>query len=108
MRIGDVEFYIVGDGTMNMDGGGVYGLVPRVLWEQYDTPDDLNRIPQSLNCLLVVSQKKRILIDNGLGPKLIPKQEMNFGREGGSKLLVELDKLGFRPEDIDIVIDTHR
>ncbi len=107
MRIGDVEYYVVSDGTMNMDGGGVYGLVPRVLWEQYDTPDDLNRIPQALNCLLVVSQKKRILIDNGLGSKLTPKQEMNFGREGGSQLLSELNKLGFRPEDIDIVVDTH-
>ncbi len=107
MRIGDVEFYVVSDGVMNMDGGGVYGLVPRVLWEQYDTPDDLNRIPQALNCLLVVSQKKRILIDNGLGNKLTPKQEANFGREGGSQLLANLARLGVQPEDIDIVVDTH-
>ncbi len=107
MRIGNVELFIVSDGVMQSDGGAVYGLVPRVLWEQYETPDDLNRVPQALNCLLVVSDNKRILIDTGLGDKLGPKQEANFGREGGSQLLANLASLGFGPEDIDIVVDTH-
>jgi glyoxylase-like metal-dependent hydrolase (beta-lactamase superfamily II) len=107
MRIGNVEAVLVSDGMMNQDAGGVFGLVPRVLWEQIETPDALNRVPAALNCLLVVSQKKRILIDTGLGDKLTPKQENNFGREGGSTLLRNLARLGFQPEDVDIVIDTH-
>ncbi len=107
MRVGQVELYLVSDGMMHQDAGGVFGLVPRVLWEQVEEPDEFNRVPAALNCLLVVSQKKRILIDNGLGDKLTPKQEANYGREGGSTLLAHLARLGFQPEDIDIVIDTH-
>ncbi len=107
MQLGEVEFYVISDGMMNQDAGGVFGLVPRVLWEQVEEPDEFNRVPAALNCLLVVSQKKRILIDNGLGDKLTAKQESNFGREGGSQLLANLARLGFQPEDIDIVIDTH-
>ncbi len=107
MRIGDVEIHVVSDGLMNQDAGGVFGLVPRVLWEPVEEPDEFNRVPAALNCLLVVSQKKRILIDNGLGDKLTAKQEANFGREGGSQLLANLARLGYQPEDIDIVIDTH-
>ncbi len=107
MRVGNVEYYVVSDGLMQMDAGGVFGLVPRVLWERYVTPDDLNRIPEALNCLVVLSQGKKILIDNGLGDKLNAKQEANFGREGGSQLLANLAQLGLQPDDIDIVVDTH-
>ncbi len=107
MQIGDVQVYVVSDGMMNQDAGGVFGLVPRVLWEQVETPDSFNRVPAALNCLLIISKKKRILVDNGLGNKLTPKQESNFGRTGGSQLQANLARLGFQPTDIDIVVDTH-
>ena len=94
MLIGDVEIHIVSDGTMHMDAGGIYGLVPKVLWQQIEQPDELNRLPQALNCLLVRSRNKTILIDNGLGEKLTGKQERNFGRENGSQLLKNLAQLG--------------
>jgi glyoxylase-like metal-dependent hydrolase (beta-lactamase superfamily II) len=107
MQVGNVELYVVSDGMMQLDAGGVFGLVPRTLWEQVEEPDEFNRVPAALNCLLVVSDRKRILIDNGLGDKLTAKQEANFGREGGSALLENLARLGFGPQDIDIVIDSH-
>jgi glyoxylase-like metal-dependent hydrolase (beta-lactamase superfamily II) len=107
MQFGNTELFVVSDGMAMEDGGAVYGLVPRVLWEKVTPPDDRNRVPAPLNCLLVVSQGKKILIDTGLGDRLDAKSEANHGREGGSTLLVELDRLGIAPEDIDIVINTH-
>ncbi len=107
MQFGNTEFYVVSDGQVMSDGGGVYGLVPRVLWEQVTPPDDKNRVPTALNCLLIISQGKRILVDNGLGSKLDGRGEANFGRTGGSTLLAELKRLGVAPEEIDIVVDTH-
>lgn len=107
MQIGNTEIHVVSDGISYSDGGGVYGLVPRVLWEQVTPPDDKNRVRTTLNCLLVLSQGKKILVDNGLGSKLDEKAEGNVGRTGGSTLLAELGRLGVRPEDIDIVVDTH-
>ena len=107
MQIGSVEFFIVSDGVMHQDAGGVFGLVPRALWEKVNAPDEQNRVPAALNCLLLISQGKKILIDTGLGEKLNPRQEANFGREGGSQLLANLAQLGFAPDDIDLVINTH-
>ncbi len=107
MQFGNTEFNVVSDGQAMSDGGGVYGLVPRVLWEQVTPPDDKNRVPTALNCLLVVSQGRKILVDNGLGSKLDARGEANQGRTSGSTLLTELKQLGIAPQDIDIVIDTH-
>lgn len=107
MRIGDVQLFIVSDGVMRADAGAVFGLVPKALWEQVETADELNRVSSPLNCLLIVSGGKKILVDTGLGQKLSPKQERNFGRKGGSRLLDGLLRLGIRPGDIDLVINTH-
>ena len=107
MKFGNTEFFVVSDGVAKSDGGGVYGLVPKVLWEKVTPPDELNRVLSPLNCLLVVSQGKRILIDTGLGDKHDAKFESQHGRIGGSILVAELNKLGFAPSDIDIVINTH-
>ncbi len=107
MHIGSVEFFIVSDGVMHVDGGGAFGLVPRAVWERFEPPDDLNRVACPLNCLLLISEGKRILVDTGLGEKLTAKQEANYGREDGSLLLANLGHAGFQPEHIDLVINTH-
>lgn len=107
MHIGSVEVFIVSDGVMHVDGGGVFGLVPRAVWERVEPPDELNRVACPLNCLLLISEGKRILVDTGLGEKLTAKQEANYGREDGSLLLANLARAGFQPEHIDLVINTH-
>ncbi len=107
MQFGNVKLFVVSDGEAKSDGGAVFGLVPRVLWEQVVKPDDQHRVPTALNCLFIVSQGKKILVDTGLGTKLDAKTEADFGRSGGSRLLVELGRLGIAPEDMDIVINTH-
>ena len=107
MQFGNTEIYVVNDGNCMSDSGGVYGLVPKILWQQITPSDESNRVPTKLNCLLIDSQGKKILVDTGLGTKLGEKGEAQLGRTGGSTLLAELKRLGVAPEDIDIVINTH-
>ncbi len=102
------EYSIVSDGVYWTDGGGAFGLVPRVLWQERLPPDELNRIPLALNSLLVRSQGKTILVDTGYGRKLSEKayQIAGLDRPHGD-LLAALERLGVSPADVDIVINTH-
>lgn len=103
-----MEYYIVSDGIYWTDGGGAFGLVPRVVWEKRLAPDDYNRIPLALNSLLVRSDGKTILVDTGYGNKLSEKASRNAGLERtGGDLLASLARLGVLPEEVDIVINTH-
>jgi len=107
-RIGELEIAVLHDGTVWVDAGGPFGLVPRNLFERHITPTAENLIPMVLNCLLVRSQGKTILIDTGLGNKLSEDEAMQWGleREGGG-LIGNLASLGVAPDDVDIVINTH-
>jgi glyoxylase-like metal-dependent hydrolase (beta-lactamase superfamily II) len=108
VRLGEVELDIVSDGGFLVDGGGVFGLVPKVLWEKVAHADERNRLHTALHCLLIASEGKRILVDTGLGSKLSPKDQELHGLhrpEGG--LLDGLRRLGCAPDDIDIVVNTH-
>lgn len=108
MQFGDLCLQLVSDGVMWLDGGALFGLVPKVLWEQVAQPDELNRIPVALNCLLVESQGQRILVDTGLGDKLSDKQQRNWGlRRSDGGLIDGLHRLGLGAEEIDAVINTH-
>lgn len=107
MRLGNIELFVVSDGFVRMDGGGMFGVVPRVLWEKMLAPDEYNRVKTALNCLVIVTREKTILVDAGLGTKLTAKQEQNFARKGGSRLLTNMARIGFLPDDIDLVINTH-
>lgn len=104
----NVEYYILSDGVAWVDGGGAFGLVPRTVWERRLPPDAQNRIPFALNCLLIHSEGKTILVDTGYGNKLSEKARRNAGLERpDGDLLAALLRLGITAEDIDIVINTH-
>jgi glyoxylase-like metal-dependent hydrolase (beta-lactamase superfamily II) len=108
MNIGSAEIHLLSDGLMWLDGGGTFGLVPRVMWGKLLPPDEFNRVPLSLNCLLIRSEGKTILVDTGLGDHLTDKRREIYGlvREDGG-LPQELARLGVTPEGVDIVINTH-
>jgi glyoxylase-like metal-dependent hydrolase (beta-lactamase superfamily II) len=108
MKLGNVEYFVMSDGEWRLDGGAIFGVVPKVLWEEVVAPDELNRIPMALNCLLVIAQGKRILVDTGFGHKVPPKHasQLALQRPEGD-LLDALRRIGYGPEDIDIVINTH-
>lgn len=106
-RLGDLELLVVNDGVMRQDAGAVFGLVPRVMWERY-TPDldEKYRMPMGLNSLLVRGGDKTILIDTGTGMKGT-RAPGAISTEGSGKLVENLVREGVRPEDIDIVVNTH-
>jgi len=107
-KIGELSIHLISDGTVMMDSGGPWGLVPRALWSKYLTPDDQHRVPMVLTSLLVRAAGKTILVDTGLGDKLTPKMIEMWGLTRPHGTLIEgLARLAVRPADVDIVIDTH-
>ena len=108
MHIGSVEIHLLSDGLMWLDGGGTFGLVPLSMWRKLLPPDEFNRVPLGLNCLLIRSEGKTILVDTGLGDHLTDKQRHIYGlvRENGG-LPQELARLSVTREAVDIVINTH-
>ncbi len=107
MRIGDVELFPVSDGSAQVDGGAMYGLVPRVLWGRVTPADALNRVPMVLTCLVIRSAGKIILVDTGYGSKLGAKRREILSLEQRPGLPGALAALDLTPADVDIVINTH-
>jgi glyoxylase-like metal-dependent hydrolase (beta-lactamase superfamily II) len=107
MRLGNVTLHALSDGIQWSDGGGLFGLVPKVLWEQAATPDEQNRVAFQLRCLLVETDKQRILVDTGLGDKLSDKEREQNNLIGEQRLLASLEAVGIGSMDVDLVINTH-
>jgi len=68
MRLGEMQLHVVSDGGFRLDGGAMFGVVPRVLWEQKAPPDESNRIRRTTNCLLGGSGLSRFCREEGLKP----------------------------------------
>ncbi|MCH7759794.1 MBL fold metallo-hydrolase [candidate division TA06 bacterium] len=107
MKFGEFEIHIVSDGVQRLDGGAMFGVVPKVLWEKTNPPDERNRILMGLNCLLVRAYGKNILMDTGIGGKEVEKFCDIYGVERNPGLVAHLKELGLEPKDIDLVINTH-
>lgn len=108
MKLGDIELYILNDGTFTLDGGAMFGVVPKPLWEKKFPADSRNRITLGMNCPLIRAGGKWILVETGAGDKLDPKLADIYGvGNSGPRLPQQLAARGLRPEDIDIVINTH-
>ncbi|RIK65856.1 hypothetical protein DCC62_25600 [candidate division KSB1 bacterium] len=108
LKIGSLKCHILSDGVEAADGGGFFGLVPRVMWEKVIAPNELNQVPAALRVLLIESQAGLILVDTGRGDKFDEKQR-NILRLGPrrERLVSDLRRVGFRPEEVAIVILTH-
>jgi len=105
LNIGNTSVDIVSDGTILMDGGSMFGPVPKVRWELDVKPDRRNRIKLNLNCLLIQTPDKNILIDTGAGSKRAEKFKSVYNLNG-NKLPKALRAAGLTARDIDIVILT--
>jgi glyoxylase-like metal-dependent hydrolase (beta-lactamase superfamily II) len=99
---------LLSDGISYWDGGGAFGLVPRVKWMKLLPPDEFNRVPQDLRSVLIEADDKRILVDCGVGnkPNDVLASQYEVRRPNGT-LLEDLARHGLAPEDVDIVIFTH-
>jgi glyoxylase-like metal-dependent hydrolase (beta-lactamase superfamily II) len=106
-RVGRVKVHLVSDGVFWTDGGTNFGVVPKTLWERVIQPDELNRIPMQLRCLLIESDAGLILVDTGYGDKLAPRRLDALNLHGSFRLGGELATLGYKPEDVAVVVNTH-
>ncbi len=106
MHIGDIRVDIITAGPILLDGGAMFGVVPRTLWEKKLPPDGRNRIAMSMNVLLVRAGGKNLLLDTGAGDKEDDKFHRIYGLQASS-LVPGLAALGLTPEDIHVVVNTH-
>jgi glyoxylase-like metal-dependent hydrolase (beta-lactamase superfamily II) len=107
MRLGRFEIDIFSDGTFKLDGGAMYGVVPKVFWEKQQPPDALNRVELEMSCLLIRDADHVVVVETGAGAKLSDKMRGIYGIERPPQLLVELAKRGVKPEDVTLVVNTH-
>jgi glyoxylase-like metal-dependent hydrolase (beta-lactamase superfamily II) len=103
--LGDFELSILSDGTYMNDGGAMFGIIPKVMWEKRLSADDRNRVPLGLNSLLVRTGKHNVLIETGIGNKLTEKRRAIYDNQ--ELLLKSFAGAAVSPDEIDIVINTH-
>jgi glyoxylase-like metal-dependent hydrolase (beta-lactamase superfamily II) len=106
LKLGDLEFHVVSDGHVYLDGGAMFGIVPKALWEKKIPADSRNRIKLGLNCLLIKAAGKHILVETGCGGKMNDKMRDIYGLDG-PRLAERLREYALAPGDIDIVVNTH-
>ena len=107
MKFGDFEISVLSDGTFCLDGGQMFGVVPKTLWEKKMPADARNRVRFGLNCLLVRGGGHNVVIETGIGDKWDRKHADIYGIEHSSTLPAEIERQGLRLEDVDVVINTH-
>lgn len=100
------RLFPISAGTFKLDGGAMFGVVPRSLWEKLNPPDEKNLCTWALRCLLVVSGDRRILIDTGMGTKQDPRFFSHYA-PSGHVLHESLAQAGFNRSDITDVFLTH-
>src|SRR6201996_4527059 len=103
--VGDFELTVCTDGTYKLDGGAMFGVVPKPLWEKRAAADDQNRILLGLNTVVVRTGEHTVVIETGVGNKQTAKlREIHCNQE---LLPQSLAAAGVRPEEVDVVINTH-
>ena len=106
MTFGDLELHPLSDGTFRLDGGAMFGVVPKPLWERRAPADERNRIRMGLRPLLVRGERT-LLIDAGIGDKMDEKSVEIYGIDRSHNLDHDLAALGLTRGDIDIVLASH-
>ena len=107
MHIGEIEVLAIHGGNFYLDGGAMFGIVPKTLWEKKAPADERNRIRLAANSLLLRTNGKTILVETGNGTKWDPKLRNIYGIQEGDPLKDSLARAGVAPEDVDLVINTH-
>ena len=109
-KVGSIRIHALEAGLQWLDGGAMFGVVPKPLWEKRIPADPRNRIPLALRCLLVEAPNALVLVDTGIGNKENQKFREIYGveNEGAPTRLEDaIRHAGFEPSDVDIVLDTH-
>ena len=110
LPLGGMKVHALEAGVQWLDGGAMFGVVPRPLWEKRIPPDSRHRIPLALRCLVVETPNALVLVDSGVGDKESEKFRDIYGVDNQgdpTRLQDGLRALGYRPEDVDLVVSTH-
>jgi len=108
MKIGDYNIHSIQAGLFKLDGGAMFGVVPKILWNRTNPSDESNRIEMCTRVMLLDNGKRKILVDTGIGYKMSKKLNEIYAVDYSAYTLEgELAKLGIKPEDITDVILTH-
>jgi len=108
MLFGDYRVEVVPDAEFRLDGGAMFGVVPRALWSQSCPPDEHNRIRMNMNCLFVEAGRERIIVETGIGDKWSAKHEAMYGISRRRSLADSVKAItGYDAEEITIVVNTH-
>lgn len=108
MRLGDFEVHALNDGFFALDGGAMFGVVPRPLWEKTNPPDEKNRIRLALRTLLIRGQGRTVIVDTGIGDKMSAKhREMYAIDQSTGPLARRLADQGVAADDVTDVVLTH-
>lgn len=102
MKISTIE-----TGYLKLDGGAMFGIVPKRMWEKLNPPDQNNLCTWAMRCLLIEMEGRKILFDTGIGDKQDAKFRSHFEPHGADTLLLSLAKKGISPEGITDVFLTH-
>ena len=110
MSVGSIRIHAIESGIQWLDGGAMFGVVPKPLWQRRIPSDDQNRIPLALRCLVIESPDELVLVDTGIGNKENEKFHELYGVENAgnpTRLEDGIKAAGFMPDDIGIVLCTH-
>ncbi len=108
LQIGSIKLTWLDGGVTHLDGGAMFGVVPKPLWSKKYPVNERNQIELRTDPILIEFQEKRFLIESGIGNgKLTAKQKRNYGVTQESALENSLSELGLGPEDIDGILMTH-
>jgi glyoxylase-like metal-dependent hydrolase (beta-lactamase superfamily II) len=108
VHFGDYRVEVIPDAEFRLDGGAMFGVVPRSLWQRVAPPDAENRVRLNMNCLYVEAGGERVLVETGIGDKWTPKQADTYGISREGSLGARLRALtGRGPEEVTVVVNTH-
>jgi glyoxylase-like metal-dependent hydrolase (beta-lactamase superfamily II) len=108
LNLSNIKLTWLSGGVTNLDGGAMFGVVPKPLWEKRYICNEKNQIELRTDPILIQWNGKNILVESGMGKgKLTDKQKRNFGVVEESKLEEDLHRLGLTSEDIDYILMTH-
>jgi glyoxylase-like metal-dependent hydrolase (beta-lactamase superfamily II) len=106
VRIGRFDVRIFSDGIFKPDGGSMFGVIPKPLWEKVKPADERNRVAMDMNCLLIRDADHVVVVETGAGSKISARQREIFGIET-PRLLDELKARGVSPAQVSLVVNTH-
>ena len=107
MQLGDLELYLLVSDHWKADGGLMFGVVPKVLWEKQKPADANNMIDCSCVCLIARANGRVVICETGIGNKLSEKRARQVGLREPEGMLHALQRIGIRPDEVDAVVTTH-